>query len=152
MMSSIRSDTRYPLTIWSLREQYSSKSCRSPQFAVTLVPHANTKAKKKHMDQTIMIAIRPAVITSNIERLDTLKRRRQKKTMLSLMNPYAAEDSSCDANSICCHGCQRISKQSACEIEFSPPERSSTSADLRSEVPLYLNLWEEGWDMPPHFA
>ena len=100
-MSRMRSDTRYALDIASPLGQYCINSCREPQFAETWVPQANTKARKKLMDQTIIAPIRAAVVTSNKDRLDTTKRRRQKRTMLNLMNPYAADVSRFAANSIC---------------------------------------------------
>lgn len=102
-MSRIKSDTRYPSFRRSLCGQYSNKSCREPQFAEKLVPQPNTKATKKLMDQAIIMTMRPVVMISKGERLDTTKRRRQKNTMLSLMNPYARDDSSCATNSIYCH-------------------------------------------------
>ena len=108
MMSRIKSDTRYPLFRRSLCGQYSDNSSREPQFAVMWVPQPNTKATKKLMDQAIITMMRPAVTTPKIERLDTTKRRRQKKTMLSLIKPYAREDSSCNAYSIYCHNGQCI--------------------------------------------
>ena len=94
------SDTRYPLVSLSLCGQYSIKSFREPQFAGTWAPQPNTKPKKNPTDHKTIATIRPAVRILKMERLDTLKRRRQKKTMLSFVEPYAAEDSNCNANSI----------------------------------------------------
>ena len=63
-------------------------------------PTAEYEAQKNPTDHKMMATIRPVVRILKTERLDTLKRRRQKKTMLSFVKPYAAEDSNCNANSI----------------------------------------------------